>query len=207
MQDAAALLTEICTQLAANDTERAEELVRTRYPAVLASAVQRKYSTVDLVNTALRDGFIDRYTGKQLVFPGTLRLLSVLLPEHMPYQANWAYDRCHPMYWDLCPTLDHVVPVARGGLDVEQNWVTASQRTNSAKAHWTLEELGWRLQPPGDLGAWDGLIHWFLEFTDSRAALVSEHKTLRVWRTIARRALAARPPEVQTAPSSCAEQA
>lgn len=204
MHDAAELLAEICTQLTADATAKAEELVRMRYPAVLTTATQRKYTALDLTHTALRDGFVDRYTGRRLVFPGTLRLLSVLLPDSMPYQASWACDRCHPMYWDLYPTLDHVVPVARGGLDVEQNWVTASQRTNSAKAHWTLEELGWRLQPPGDLGAWDGLTRWFLEFTETRPAVVSAHKTLRVWRSIALRVLAglARPQMSERSPSS-----
>ena len=35
---------------------------------------------------------------------------------------------------------------------------------NSAKANWTLEELGWKLLPPGDPAAWDGLVPWFLSF-------------------------------------------
>ena len=28
---------------------------------------------------------------------------------------------------------------------------------NSAKAHWTLDELGWTLRAPGDHAEWDGL--------------------------------------------------
>jgi hypothetical protein len=101
------------------------------------------------VRTAVRDGFVDRYTGTRLVFPGTLRLLSILSPEELPFHPNWAYDRCHPMYWELYPTLDHVHPIALGGADAEESWVTTSQRMNSAKAHWTLADLGWQLQTPG----------------------------------------------------------
>ena len=30
--------------------------------------------------------------------------------------------------------------------------------------NWTLEELGWELHSPGDVGVWDGLWRWFLEY-------------------------------------------
>ncbi len=39
--------------------------------------------------------------------------------------------------------------------------MTTSMRRNSAKANWTLEELGWTLFPPGRLDDWDGLLSWF----------------------------------------------
>jgi hypothetical protein len=32
---------------------------------------------------------------------------------------------------------------------------------NGAKAHWTLEELGWSLHEKGDMLQWDGLLGWF----------------------------------------------
>ena len=57
------------------------------------------------------------------------------------------------MYWALYPTLDHVLPIARGGTDTPDNWVLTSQQMNSAKAHWTLEELRWTLLPPGSMDA------------------------------------------------------
>jgi hypothetical protein len=33
---------------------------------------------------------------------------------------------------------------------------------NSAKANWTIAELGWKLQPPGDLAQWDGMVGWLI---------------------------------------------
>jgi hypothetical protein len=72
----------------------------------------------------------------------------------------------HPAYWELFPTLDHVVPIARGGWDDEANLVSTSTLHNSAKANWTLEELGWSLHPPGALSQWDGLLAWFLGFAE-----------------------------------------
>ena len=36
---------------------------------------------------------------------------------------------------------------------------------NFAKGNYSLDQLGWRLHPPGDFQEWDGLLHWFMEFT------------------------------------------
>lgn len=61
---------------------------------------------------------------------------------------------------------------------------------NSAKMNWTIEELGWSLQPPGDFREWDGLVRWFLEYTaanhDART-----NTTVRRWRRAARLAVVA----------------
>lgn len=121
-----------------------------------------------------RDGFLDRYSGVRLVNPGALRLLSVLLPEDFPADPNWAMSRSHFAFWELFPTIDHLHPVSRGGGDEEGNWVTTSMLRNSAKAHWTLAELGWDLQPPGDHTEWDGLTEWFIRY------LRSDHVPLEV---------------------------
>jgi hypothetical protein len=54
-----------------------------------------------------------------------------------------------------------MVPVARGGVDKEENWVTTSMLRTQAKSNWTLEELGRSLHEPGSLEEWDGLSGWF----------------------------------------------
>jgi hypothetical protein len=69
----------------------------------------------------------------------------------------------HPAYWEPFPTVDHLVPITKDGTNTEANCVTTSMLRNSAKANWTIEELGWVLYPPGDLERWDGLVHWFLK--------------------------------------------
>jgi len=58
----------------------------------------------------------------------------------------------------LFPTIDHVVPVARGGADDETNWVATSMLRNSANANWTLAELGWALRPASRDDTWDSMI-------------------------------------------------
>jgi hypothetical protein len=118
------------------------------------------------------------------VFPGALRVLSHLLPQEFPCHPNWKMSGTHPAFWELFPTIDHVVPVARGGADSEDNWVTASMSRNAAKALWTLEELGWHLLPPGD-SSWDGLTGWCLDFVDAHPAVLDGEHYLRRWQAAA----------------------
>jgi hypothetical protein len=118
---------------------------------------------VQALRVFVRDGFIDRYSGNRLLFPPVLRLLSVMLPDAFPFHCNWKMNKTHPAYWELFPTLDHIVPVARGGPDHEDNLVSTSMLRNSAKANLTLEELGWSINPPGDMNQWDGMLAWCVE--------------------------------------------
>src|SRR5579862_3680063 len=49
---------------------------RCDYPFTPLQTVGRKYREVEAVRVFVGDGFIDRYSGSRLVFPGVLRLLS-----------------------------------------------------------------------------------------------------------------------------------
>lgn len=70
------------------------------------------------------------------------------------------------IYWDLFPTIDHLIPITRGGLDNESNWITTSMIRNSAKSNWTIEEIGWKLHDKGQLDNWDGLVNYFIDLTN-----------------------------------------
>jgi len=165
------------------DTEKARSLLRTRLPHQPGARPRRGKLPLKVQFAIFhKDGYIDRYSGERLVFPGVLRLLSLLMPEEFPFHPNWKVDRCHAAYWHMSPTIDHVVPIARGGADDPSNMVTTSMLRNSAKLSWTLEELGWTLLPRGNEKAWDGLTRWFLRYTEDhpsghlkqmRAALVA----------------------------------
>jgi hypothetical protein len=162
-RDGTAVLTEVCNALANRETDAAAAILNARFPFAPFTKVSRQYSPCQCMSVFWRDGFIDRYSGRRLVFPGTLRLLSMMLPEHFPYHKNWRTDACHIAFWELFPTIDHVVPVSRGGADTDENWVSTSMLRNSAKAGFLLEELGWTLCPPGLLQDWNGLTAWFLD--------------------------------------------
>jgi hypothetical protein len=136
------------------------------YPFASNTISKRQYSRYKMCKVFLRDGFIDRYSGDKLLFPGIIMLLSIEFPEIFKYHTNWKMSETHMVYWELFPTLDHVVPVARGGQDEENSWITTSMVRNSAKSNWTIEELGWKLYDKGQLDNWDGLTNYFLELTN-----------------------------------------
>ena len=129
-----------------------------------STVTKRQYTAFESTCLFIADGFIDRYDGERLVFPGVLRLLSDIFPKDFPYHPNWKSGACHQWYWELFPTVDHIVPVTLAGLDEPENWVTTSMFNNLTKSNSTLNDLGWSIVPRGDFGKWDGLINWFVKY-------------------------------------------
>ncbi|MBN9559578.1 MAG: HNH endonuclease [Alphaproteobacteria bacterium] len=185
MNDKAAVIVDVCAALSSNQTGEAASILLERYPFAPFSKVARRYSVQQMVATFLRDGFIDRYSGARLVCGAALRLISKRLPDHFPFQNNWRTDACHFAFWDLAPTIDHILPVSRGGTDDESNWATTSMLRNSAKANSTLDELGWSLYPAGDVRDWDGLLGWFIDEANADRAVLAD-PYLRRWFTASR---------------------
>jgi hypothetical protein len=196
MQAKVDILRKISAALSAGDRAEASTIARADYPFVARKPVRRVYTDEQSVRIFLRDGYVDRYTGERLIFPGALRLISQLLPSEFPIHPNWKMSECHMAYWELIPTIDHLIPIARGGLDEESNWITTSMLRNSAKAQWTLEELGWSVFPPGDLHVWDGLSRWFLDYLRIHPLLLKE-ANLKRWHAVATRC--AKPPNQTSA--------
>lgn len=165
----------IMAALSQGNKEKAKNLLQSQYPPALQKRRRRSYSPLTCLDIFVRDGFIDRYSGDKLLFPGALRILSLEFPNDFPYHAHWKMDKTHIAYWELHPTVDHIVPVARGGTDDRTNLVTTSQLRNSAKGHWTLEELGWVLHAPGDIAEWDGLLGQSLEYVQEKPRLLDDN--------------------------------
>jgi hypothetical protein len=157
----ARVLADVCAKLALDASDDAAAILRLLYPFEPLQNAGRNWSPLQTLGIFLRDGFIDRYTGQPLIFPGTLRIISLRIPAAFPFHPNWKTDECHFAYWELVPTIDHVLPVSRGGVDDETNWVTTSMMRNAAKANFTLEEVGWQLLPQSIDASWDGLTSWF----------------------------------------------
>ncbi|EPJ56206.1 MAG: hypothetical protein OFPI_00970 [Osedax symbiont Rs2] len=84
----------------------------------------------------------------------------------------------------MLPTIDHVIPVSRGGEDSETNWVCTSQLRNGSKSNWLLEELGWSLNDPGKLNDWDGMINWYISYLDDNPQYLS-NKYIYAWYRVA----------------------
>ena len=173
--DKSDIIARVCDALTQSDDQTAAQIIEREYPFEAVSVNKRTYTKFQRTLIFIRDGFVDRYSGNRVVFPPVLNLISGLLPNEFPAHRNWKMSVSHMAYWELSPMIDHVVPSARGGKDEDRNWITSSPLSNSKKANWTLEELGWELKPPGDLGKWDGMLNWFLEFVN-RDKSILEHE-------------------------------
>lgn len=174
--------------LGSGDFEQAKAKLCSGYPFQPLTNEGRQYTPLQSTQLFIRDGFVDRYSGDKLVFPGALRLFSLLLPDEFPFHPNWKMDRTHIAYWEMTPTVDHILPVSRGGADSEENWATSSMMRNSAKSNWTLEELGWTLLPPGDIDEWDGLMGWFVSYLDDSPEHL-ENPLIKKWHRAAKKAV------------------
>lgn len=120
-----------------------------------------------------RDGFLCRYTGRRLVFPQTLELLSLVLPEELSYDnpPHGKYSRTHIIMWELWPAVDHQVALCKHEITALansiHNLVTASALVNSEKWAYDLDYLGWKVLPAEPLPDWDGLTSWYVQYLNS----------------------------------------
>jgi hypothetical protein len=174
------VIASVCAALSDGGADAAVAILDRDYPFAPEAVGKRRFNAIQYARVFVRDGFIDRYSGDRLVFPPVLRLLSHALPERFPYHPHWKTEVTHPAYWEMGATIDHVVPVARGGADEAANWVTTSMSRNSSKMNWTIAELGWELKPPGDFGLWDGLLPWSLRYASDHPNAVHDNG-VRQW--------------------------
>ncbi|MBK9926055.1 MAG: HNH endonuclease [Anaerolineales bacterium] len=164
MRERADIIKDICEYINQDEDTKAINILLSEYKFIpMGENKSRNYNHFEKLQVFLRDGFTDRYSGAKLFFPPVLKILSTKLPQDFPYQKNWRLDKCHIAYWELIPTIDHIIPVSRGGKDEFDNWICTSQLRNSIKSNWLLEELGWKLHGPRDLKVWDGMLNWFIE--------------------------------------------
>lgn len=189
------IISQVCDLLATGDSVAAAQCLVRNYPPPPPQTKRSAWSASRLIRVFLRDGFTDRYFGEPLVFPGTLRALSLLLPNEFPYQKNWKQSQTHPAFWDLSPTIDHVVPLARGGCDGPANVVTTSMVRNAAKGNWLLEELKWPSVRAPVIEGWDGLLSWFFVAYE-RFEIVRNDRAVQTWYRTARKALLQKPSDL-----------
>ena len=180
MIEPAAVLSAVCQAISSDGRDEAAAILRRDYPFTPMAVIKRRYGPRESTRVFVRDGFIDRYSGQRLIFPPVLRVISEVLPAEFPFHPNWKTDVTHPAYNALSATIDHVVPVTRGGRDDDSNWVTTSMARNFAKMNSTLEEIGWTLHPAGRFEVWDGLLRWFITFAEGHPDLVRAG-SIRQW--------------------------
>ena len=63
------------------------------------------------------------------------------MPEEFLHYPHWQMNVCHNASWEFVPMEDHIVPIALGDLDIEENWAMIFMPHNAVKSNWTLEQL------------------------------------------------------------------
>jgi 5-methylcytosine-specific restriction endonuclease McrA len=170
-----------CQKISDGRLDSAKKIINEEYPFTSLKNKGRQYTEVKKTEVFIRDGFIDRYSGDKLVYPPVLKILSKLMPHEFPYQKHWKMSNTHIAWWELIPTIDHQIPVSRGGEDKKENWVCTSQLRNSAKSNWTLEELGWELHDSGDNKNWDGMMSWFMDYVSKNKHVLKDDPYIKKW--------------------------
>lgn len=179
------IIEDVLYQLLKGNREECRRIVNEKYPFVPPAPKDeqvktRRYTPVQMTKIFLRDGFIDRYSGEKLLFPGIFRVMSVELTDLFPAHSNWKMTETHIVYWELFATIDHIHPVTKGGTDAENNLVTTSMLKNMAKSNYSLDEIGWTLKEPGKLGEWDGLTGIFTDLLNANPEL-RKIQYIRTW--------------------------
>lgn len=173
-RDKSSVISDIAAMLLENNKTAAKTIIDQEYPHTYYEIEKRTYTIAQKMNQFINDGFIDRYTGKKLLNPGMLKIISYYFPNEFPYHPHWKMTETHIAYWDLIPTIDHIYPIAKGGEDDEKNWVTTSMKNNSIKSNYTIDEIHWKLYPKGDISEWDGLTSIFVQLVNKDKELLKD---------------------------------
>ncbi len=176
----------VCSALSKNDIESGRNSIDEGYPFTPMERHARCYSDLRKLQIFTRDGFIDRYSGERLVFPGVLKIFSSVYPDAFPYHKNGKMTLGHMAYWHVMPTIDHIEPYAAGGGNDDDNLVSTSMMNNGVKANYTLQELDWKLYPRGDIRVWDGLTVWFRGYVEEHRSLLNDKYIGKWYRTLVR---------------------
>ena len=182
------VISNIATMLLNGNIADAKMIISNNYPHSHVEIEKRVYTIEQKMKQFISDGFIDRYTGEKLVNPGILKVISYYFPNEFPYHPHWKMSETHIAYWELIPTIDHVFPIAKGGHDDEENWVTTSMKNNSIKSNYTVDEIHWKIYPKGDISAWDGLTKIFLNIVDENQELLKD-AYIKSWYKVSKKLL------------------
>ena len=181
------IVLDIVNMLLENNKMAAKTIICQEYPHTYYEVEKRTYTMTQKMNQFMKDGFIDRYTGNRLLNPGILKVISYYFPDEFPYQSHWKMTETHSAYWELVPTIDHIYPIAKGGIDDEKNWVTTSMKNNSIKSNYTIDEIHWKLYPKGNISEWDGLTGLFLELVNRDNELLKD-SYIKSWYKVSQKA-------------------
>lgn len=142
--------------------------------------LKRKLSILNEIrkNPSITQKTLAKITGRseRTIKTKTVEMQEKGLIERVNGRRNgyWKMSECHIGYWELCPTIDHIYPIAMGGRDEPENWATTSMLNNSIKSNWTLEQMRWTLYEAGDFNEWDSLTNRFVSMVENTPELLHD---------------------------------
>ena len=169
------IISNIAEMLLNNNKESCLDIISSSYPHNPVNINKRAFSLSEKMTQFIKDGFIDRYTGEKLVNPGILKVISFYFPDKFPYHPHGKMSHSHIAYWELIPSIDHIFPVARGGNNDPDNWITTSMKNNLIKNNYTIEEINWKIHPKGNIEEWDGLTNTLIKIVENNTALQADN--------------------------------
>jgi hypothetical protein len=130
-----------------------------------------------------RDRYTCRYCETRTVLIPVMYAISALYGNVFKAHRYWRRDNTDVAYWTYATSVEHIVPIKRGGTSDPDNLLTACWRCNEEKGTQTLQELDWQVRPVTER-AWDGLgsrLPGLIEVMDATARLDTVMKTSRAY--------------------------
>ena len=186
IKEKADIISNVVEMLIRNNKDTAKSIILNEYPHNYFNIEKRSCTITQKMEQFISDGFIDRYTGEKLLNPGILKVISSHFPVEFPVHPHWKMTETHIAYWELFPTIDHIIPIAKGGNDNKSNWVTTSMKNNSIKSNYTLDEIHWTVYPNGNIKDWDGLSFAFMELVENNQDLLKD-AYIKSWYNVSRK--------------------
>jgi 5-methylcytosine-specific restriction endonuclease McrA len=103
-----------------------------------------------------RDRYTCRYCDTRTVLIPVMYAISALYGSIFKAHRYWRRDETDIAYWTYATSVEHIVPVKRGGTNDPDNVITACWHCNEEKGTHTLLQLDWNVRPIAER-AWDGL--------------------------------------------------
>ena len=117
---------------------------------------RRAFSIAEQAKIFARDHYTCRYCGVPTISLQVMNVVSTLFPWAYSLHPHWKYEKTDRSFSEYSTSLEHHVPIARGGTNEEDNLLTACAWCNYSKNESLAEELGWRKLPVAKT-EWDGL--------------------------------------------------
>lgn len=125
----------------------------------------------------IRDRYFCRYCNKSTVALPVMNAIAAIYPMTYRLHPHWKATETDVSFWIDMASLDHIIPLTRGGTNETSNLATSCWRCNELKGGSLLTEIGWTIQRPQAMD-WDGLSS---KLADLVAVIPDGHIRYRAW--------------------------